>query len=144
MSNASIWRRLASSLCCSSGSALIHTCHPRCHLHIAGIPGMMSIVLTPVGLQRRARIAVLQCLHVTTPSMYSSMVPGNLPSQLEILSTGQTYIYQQHQATLLTACHIHHAYASCGNPGLQTQFSFSFHIVMHTLRCIMHLGSLRT
>ena len=25
------------------------------------------------------------------PNVYSSMVPGNLPSQLEILSTGQNY-----------------------------------------------------
>ena len=31
-----------------------------------------------------------------TAHLYSSMVPGNLPSQLEILSTGQTYYEAAH------------------------------------------------
>ena len=31
------------------------------------------------------------------PNVYSSMVPGNLPSQLEILSTGQNYYETQIQ-----------------------------------------------
>ena len=35
------------------------------------------------------------------PIVYSSMVPGNLPSQLEILSTGQTY-YETGQIRLAT------------------------------------------
>ena len=39
--------------------------------------------------------------HLTcfTDMLYSSMVPGNLPSQLEILSTGQNYYETGKQAT---------------------------------------------
>ena len=41
--------------------------------------------------------------HLTcfTDMLYSSMVPGNLPSQLEILSTGQNY-YEKTAASCIT------------------------------------------
>ena len=49
------------------------------------------------------------------PSVYSSMVPGNLPSQLEILSTGQTY------------------YGTCTSGGTFAKLSNEIHPVMSKL-----------
>ena len=122
MSNASIWRRLASSLCCSSGSALIHTCHPRCHLHIAGISDMMSVILTPVSFQRRARIAVLQCLHVTIPSN-SAYCMSRSPCILQVIDAQKPKLIL---ASHITHCHCVHSI-----------------VRMHTCRCTAST-SLRT
>ena len=61
------------------------------------------------------------------PTVYSSMVPGNLPSQLEILSTGQTY-YQ----TVRSFVEEDEVCLFLGfKPGDWTQYNRPYKVVLH-------------
>ena len=66
--------------------------------------------------------------HLTcyTTLLHPSMVPGNLPSQLEILSSGQTYYHTQSCSTVICIKHIRSWCHVAGNAESLTKYQVLF------------------